>query len=233
MANQFLGLSLFVMLLSFFIILNAVSNFEETKSQPVLNSLALTFSNKEAIDPTPPGPALVKTMAMQEGSTLDKIESLFKSQITSAKTKQNRLGTIMYIDVPFQEFEKAILKSLTIPAADAAPDFEENMDVLPMLVSLLETGREVTYKMDMLLNISQSPPVLIGQNPERFNALNKSLSGVALKLEESGLPKYQVTAGLKQGEEGIVELIFRRYQPFNPLGGLEKSATTPVTQEAP
>ncbi|MCB9982259.1 MAG: hypothetical protein H6861_01100 [Rhodospirillales bacterium] len=225
MANQFLGLSLFVMLLSFFIILNAMSNFEETKSKPVLNSIALTFSKKEATDVTPPGPALVKTtdIAMQDGSALDKIEALFKSQITAIDTKQNRLGTMMYMRVRFKDFDRAVRKSLVISSGNPSLDLETEMDLLPMLVSLLETQRDVTYKMDIVLNIPEDPSTLMSENPQRFASLNKSVSGLAQILEEAGLPKHQVTSGLKQGEDGIAELLFRRYQPFNPLRGMEKS----------
>lgn len=239
MANQFLGLSLFIMLLSFFIILNAVSNFEETKSKPVLNSLALTFSNKEAVDATPPGSSPIKTVTLQEGSTLDKIESLFRSQITNVQLKQNRLGTIMYARVPFKDFEKAIRKSLVISSENRPAEWTENLDVLPMLVSLLETQRDTTYKMDMLLNISQSPSSLMTQAPEEFSVQNKKISGLAHILEQAGLPKHQVTAGLKQGEDGIVELLFRRYQPFNPLHAMNqheeaaKAAVPAGGQEAP
>ena len=44
MANQFLSLSLFLMLLSFFIVLNSMSTFEQETTVPaVLNSLSLAY----------------------------------------------------------------------------------------------------------------------------------------------------------------------------------------------
>ncbi len=94
-----------------------------------------------------------------------------------------------------------------------------------MLVSLMETDREVAYTMDMLLNIEEKPSALSAGDPLRFATLNKSISSVALKLEEAGLPKHQVTAGLKQGESGFIELVFRRYLPFSPLGETDKSSS--------
>lgn len=218
MANQFLGLSLFIMLLSFFIILNAISTFETTKSQPVLNSLTVAFSTKKAEKDLAPGKAPQPTQAQNLGSTLDKVQALFQSQISTAKAKQNRLGTTMVIRLPFEDYKKAMRSSLTI--RDNTPSLvnADAVDLLPMLVSLLETQRDVTYKMDMLLHVNQEPTTIVSEQPERFSSLNRSVSAVAKTLEEAGLPRKQVTAGLKQGEEGMIELVFSRYLPFNPLG---------------
>ena len=48
MANQFLSLSMFLMLLSFFIVLNSMSTFEKEVAVPaVLNSLSMAFSKQE------------------------------------------------------------------------------------------------------------------------------------------------------------------------------------------
>ena len=43
-SSQLLGLSLFIMLLAFFIVLNAISNFEESKIKPVMANLSHTFA---------------------------------------------------------------------------------------------------------------------------------------------------------------------------------------------
>lgn len=230
MANQFLGLSLFIMLLSFFIILNAISNFEITKSRPVLNSLTLAFSNKQTLDITPPGLETRRTQNQQLGSTLDRIEELFRSQISSTEAKQNRLGTVMHVRLPFNDFQNALINSLTIPAEPAAPN-TQTVDLLPMLVSLLETQRNVTYKMDMVLNVEEELPYLVAEQPGRFAVYNRAISEVAFKLEDSGLPKVQLSAGLETGEPGMIDLIFSRYQPFNPLGVNAPAQEREQTQE--
>ena len=230
MANQFLGLSMFIMLLSFFIILNAISGFEETKAQPVLNSLSMAFSNKETVDDFMPGKMDIETAGKRDGSTLDNIEAAFKSQITAVETKQNRLGTTMYVHLPFEDFKKGIMKSLVIPEVSGPPSDHGHMDLLPMLVSLMETGRDATYTMNMILTIEENPSTLFTNNFESFSAYNNSISSIALKLEEAGLPKYQVTSGLKQGKAGFVDIVFQRYIPFSPLGTL--TSDTPETPSA-
>ena len=217
MANQFLGLSLFIMLLSFFIILNAISNYEITKSRPVLNSLNIAFSTKETLDITPPGLQQTQNQDQQLGSTLDRIEELFRSQISSVEAKQNRLGTVMHVRLPFNDFQNALISSLTVPREPPAPGAQA-VDLLPMLVSLLETQRSVAYKMDMVLNVEESLPYLVAEQPGRFAVYNRAISEVAYKLEDSGLPKVQISAGLESGDAGMIDLFFSRYQPFNPLG---------------
>lgn len=237
MANQFLGLSLFVMLLSFFIILNAVSDFEDTKSRPVLNSLTVAFSNKDPIDLAAPGQAPTQSQTQQLGSTLDKIEALFQSQIASAETKQNRLGTTMYMRLPFKDFQRSMFSSLRTPdprqALRPKAFQQKDINMLPLLVSLMETQLDVKYKMDMILNVDASPSSLSADDSARFAALNTSVSAIAEKLEEAGLPRSQVAVGLKEGEADIIELIFRRHQPFNPLGpvGAQDSAQAAETEE--
>lgn len=217
MANQFLSLSLFIMLLSFFIILNAISTFEVSKSRPVLNSLNVAFSQDDTLDIVAPGQTFIKSQTYREGSTLDKVAGLFQAQITGVETKQNRLGTTMYVRMPFKDFSKSVASSLSIPEANTALSPTKTQDFVPLLVSLLETQRSVPYKMDMVLNIEEKPALLAAENPERFMSFNSAISAISAKIEETGLPKRQISAGLKHGEAGIVELMFRRYVPFNPL----------------
>ena len=218
MANQFLGLSLFIMLLSFFIILNAISTFEVTKTRPVLNSLTMAFSSQETKDIRPPGKALEASPASQLGSNLDRIQALFESQITAVQASKNRLGNMMFIRMPFEEFQNAVISSLTIPVDDAqAIGGDSYVNMLPLLVSLLQTNSDVSYKMDMVLNLEQDPSDMVLDAPDQFRAANVSVADIAERLENAGLPKYQVTTGLKQGEAGVVELMFRRYEPFNPI----------------
>ena len=224
MANQFLGLSLFIMLLSFFIILNAISSFEITKTQPVLNSLSMTFAAKQTTEQIVPGKSKSETTQKREGSALDKLEALFKSQIAGVETKQNRLGTMMFVKMPFKDFQKAMNNTLKAPKTSATglpTGTSDTMNFMPVLVSLLETQRGVTYTMDMSYLTEAEPSVLLRDNGSLFNTANRSISNIAKQLEQAGLPKFQVSAGLKKGEEGMAHLIFRRYEPFSPLGELE------------
>ena len=224
MANQFLGLSLFILLLSFFIILNRMSNFEENKSLPVVNSLAVAFSNKGAESNNPPSVAQDTTQASyREGDTLDRLQDLFRSQITGVDVKKNRLGTVMHVRVPLKKFEKEIMKQT--PELQGSVLEGAGGDFAPTLVSVLQTSNtKIPYRLDMILNVPASPAKLLNENPEEINARVKKVTAFAKRLEDSGLPKKLVSAGVGEGEEGTIDLFFRRYMPFNPLGTQEPSA---------
>ena len=90
----------------------------------------------------------------------------------------------------------------------------------------METQRNVAYKMEIILGVKSAPAGLAADNPAQFSAYNRSVSMIASQLEEAGLPKKQVSVGLREGEPDMVELVFRRYEPFNPLGRDTKSNST-------
>ena len=62
------------MLLSFFIILNSMSNFDVTKSQPVLNSLSVAFSKIATNEDTNPNFEEDRNQSsFGEGDSLDQL----------------------------------------------------------------------------------------------------------------------------------------------------------------
>lgn len=214
MANQFLSLSLFLMLLSFFIVLNAISSFEDIKSQPVLNSLSLTFSqeaSKEHLKNTAPEPN--PRAAEKEGDTLDKIEGLFKGNIAAFDVSRNKLGTVMHVRVPVVQFENAIdISEYDVQNTDQAGRGSFAQTIVTILRSA-QGGNP--YRVDMVLNISEGPARQMRNTPVEFQQELRRVGGYALLLEESGMPKKMITAGLAQGESGYIDLYFRRYQPFD------------------
>ena len=221
MANQFLSLSLFVMLLSFFIILNAVSNFEEVKSRPVLNSIALTFANKEVEPQLLPNVEESPTQSVNEGDTLDRIDGLFNAHIVGTQTSRNRLGTVMHVRMPLSEFEKAVsVASSGIPSNIWATN-NADAPFLPTLVSLLQTQQNgPTYRMDMVLNTAELPSVMAKDEPQDLTRNVEKAAFLSEKLEEAGVPIKRMSAALIQGDEGMIDIYFRSYEPFTPLNAM-------------
>ncbi|MCC6598353.1 MAG: hypothetical protein IT559_06155 [Alphaproteobacteria bacterium] len=213
MVNQFLALSLFIVLLCFFIVLNSISTFEIAKARPVLDSLGLAFRTENA-DPLhgmresiPLAQNQDTQNAMSKGSTVQRVEGFFSSQIEGVETKQNRLGTELAVRLAFKDFEKEINEELT-PGT-------ESKRFLPMLVSLLDTqqmqGVE-PYRMDMVLETKEKPYSAEG---EKASAALVSIAG---RLETAGIPARLMGAGLSAGEAGMLTLYFRRHEPFHPEG---------------
>ena len=217
MANQFLALSLFIMLLSFFIILNALSSYEETKAKPVLNSLSMTFSNNATVEILSPNVVEAPEHETNEGDTLSKLESLFNAHITGVEVTKNSLGTTMRVRMPFARFESSLME----PVRDGDPS-EQRLGAagtfLPTLVSLVQTRETgLPYRMDMVLNVEGRPAKLVREKPASFRRNLQKIALVAKKLEVNGLEKKLVSSGLADGEENMVDVYFAPYVPVNPV----------------
>ena len=190
MANQFLGLSMFIMLLSFFIMLNSLSNFEDIKSKPVLNSLSLAFSsdkkNKGQQEQILVPDFGIEEEGLDSGDTLDDIEALFKAQISGYKIKRDRVGSSMHVRLPIRILERAI--SAAKQTVDA-PNKTRNL-FLPTLVSLMQSGdSSAMYRMDMVLNVQNDPVRIQNKSPEKALEFVRAASLFSQGLEEAGLPK--------------------------------------------
>ncbi len=207
MANQYLALSLFLMLLSFFIIMNSNSGFDKTKANPVMRSVSVAFSGKTKEQGQAPLNEFVEIALKGEGDSLERIESLFVTNLTDAQAKRNRLGNMMRIRLPVGSFARGIEIS------------EENGgtrgNFVPTLVALLQTqDRGIPYRMDMLLSVAQDPADMAGNDPESFQKKREMVAGFAQKLEDMGIPKNLLSAGLQRGENGFIDIYFVRDEPF-------------------
>lgn len=217
MANQFLALSLFIMLLSFFIILNAVSEFDDQKTKPVLNSLSLAFTTEEVAENLDAGRVASAQVFEGQGTTLDKIQGLFEAQIAGVEAKQNRLGTTLRLRLPLKDFEKEVARSLSTPSSNASVVTGGSDGFLvATLVSLLDSQGEnqVPYKMDMVVVTTKD------EQQDRHNIADK-IGRVSVKIEEAGLPRKLLSAGISEASQAqkndMIDLYFRRYQPFDLL----------------
>ena len=220
MANQFLSLSLFLMLLSFFIVMNSVSDFEEYKARPVMNSLLSAFSNDVVVSPppTPVDPGQIME-SNKKGDTLEALEGLFNAHVSGFEVKKNRLGTVMHVRVPVGRFENALdFSSLDVP--DIA--FGTRGAFLPTLVSLMRSEvNGIPMRVEMILNTQGEPDELLKNDPSGFASSLRRVSGFAQKLERSGLPRKMMSAGLGAGDPSKIDLFFHRYKVINIAEALE------------
>ena len=82
MANQYLGLGLFIMLLSFFIVLNSLSTFESEKADSVIKSLNESFWNDQPEETETFSPKIsAPAESFRKGDTLDQVKDLFVSNL--------------------------------------------------------------------------------------------------------------------------------------------------------
>lgn len=200
MGNQFLSLSLFIMLLSFFIVLNAMSTIEQTKSYPVLNSLSLAFAKKESLEASDSG--LVDTQdtrnvinqQQKAGSALVRMQGIFDANIAGVETAQNRFGNTLYAQVDIDDFENALYGQT--PTALGGAKFT------PMLLSVFNAPDGAAHRMDIALYTAND-----------FNARDGDiarLQNMASALARAGLPPERFSIGISRGAVGKMGLRFHR-----------------------
>lgn len=206
MANQFLALSLFIMLLSFFIILNSMSNFEPTKSTDVLDSLSKAFATSIKPADEDPNPVEDPMQSQNRGDALDLLEELFTSRIAQVKTHQNRLGTILTVQVPYDAFAAAL----------SSPDGQKGTFGAALL-SLMQEGERGPFRMEMILNMDQSPGDMRNERPARLEDQRKKVAELARRLQDMGLSQRLLSSGLSAGSPDMLTLVFQSYLPYSPV----------------
>ncbi len=207
------------MLLSFFIVLNSMSTFEEDVAVPaVLNSLNLAFSGRD--NKLPEGYVNIGPSAVPsdhengggEGDTLETLEGLFNAHLAGFQTKRNRLGTVLHSSLPIKDFEKAIKESsFGAPQGGEADPATFSQTMITLLRSA-EKGNP--YRIDMVYNQEIDPTLMLRGAPDSFQKALIRVSALAGDLERKGMPKKMMSVGLAKGKPGIVDVYFYRYKPL-------------------
>ncbi|NCO02797.1 MAG: hypothetical protein GW903_01235 [Alphaproteobacteria bacterium] len=217
--GQLMNLSLFIMLLAFFIVLNAMSSYEPNLAEPIIKSLDNTFSTDAVKKDAAPSVKEDPVQSVNEGDIFDRIDALFTAQIVSyKKTISSNRGEMM-LELPLEKFSQGVMaagqKDLT--TMSTARNVRGNF-LVPTLVSIIKSEqRDITYRMDIMMHVSDNPANLQNQNPTKIAAVMRRGSALAQKLEQGGFSQKLINIGLKKGDEKMVELVFRRHEPFQVL----------------
>lgn len=213
-----LNLSLFMMLLAFFIVLNALSSFEEKKFTPILQSLENTFASDSNWDAKSTSLREDPLQSVLEGDSIDRLNALFEAQISAFRATKSKSRGVMHVEMPFDVFYNAIIQIGQQELTQSNKDRIERDFFLPTLVSILKSEDQgAAYRMDIVLQMEQDPAVMQNNAPGDLKTVVNRVGGVARKLEEFGLPKNLMSIGLSKGKENTVELFFYKHVPFNPL----------------
>lgn len=226
-SSQLLGLSLFIMLLAFFIVLNAISNFEESKIKPVMANLSHTFAAnmQQEVDDRPTVRKSENT-STEEGDTLDRMRALFTSQIPAHEAAVNKTRGEMHVRLKFEDFKEAVM---AVGQQNILPTKQPNGLLkgffMPTLVALMRNdGLGTPYRLDILLNVKENPAEIYNNDPQQMNKITKEMSAIAGRIESAGLPVRLISSGVQEGEEGTVDLLFRPHIPYVPSDDLGEGA---------
>jgi flagellar motor protein MotB len=98
--NVVLFLSLYLLLLAFFILLNAISNIEQKRSDSVMNSISSTFAirNKVGSEAVPFAATHGDVLAVKEFQ--ETIASMFDTRVSAARVDVLKPGRLMRVILP-------------------------------------------------------------------------------------------------------------------------------------
>lgn len=216
--TQLLNLSLFIMLLAFFIVLNAISSYEEQKSNPILQSLEDTFSTDAIRDDLAPSLVESPLQAIHQGHTVERIAALFEAELRSFDSETNMRSGTMSVEMDLEEFYDSVMtigqKTLTPSNTRSPPRYF----FLPTLVSILQSDAAgVTYRLDIFMHSDENPAIVQNSDPARLKAIVDQGTQIVQRLQDIGMPQRLLSIGLKDGDADKVTIVFRHHVPFSPV----------------
>ena len=220
MASHITTLSIFIILLAFFIALNSLASFNTQKATPVLESLRKTFGSTEQTADLKPSIRQDEAKASGQGDLIRELEKLFRARLQGIKAAKVEGRDTLLLRVKTEEYQKALDGVLDRQAQDGnaqaqgAQEADDQdpavQDFMPTLVSMVRSGQSgPQLHMQIMLNISQEGNV----SPDMQEAM-VSISRIVNQTEQAGIPTRLLAGGVQEGPEEYLDLLFRPYQPF-------------------
>lgn len=205
-----LTLALFIILLSFFIVLNSLSTFEEQRSSSVLQSIELAFTSRIFQENKAPSTKEDPLRLIGEGYSLKRVQGLFRA--TFPTINYIRVDTekgLFYAEIPLTDLENRIAK--------LRYNAEENRIQPGFFRTIIEMAQNnvLDTRLDIL--------ALTGDDTTKTNIddQRKRLAGTAAFLERVGMPASRITIGFDKGRKDYVLIRVRSAiidNPANPAG---------------
>jgi outer membrane protein OmpA-like peptidoglycan-associated protein len=190
-------LSLNLILLAFFILLNALSDFEETRTRAVIDSVNRAFSGRVDAAEAPPVRQSSLGALPETASLLREIGSLFESIIPAAQTEENQKATLIRIRLP-QTALFASGEAVVRPARRAL--------IQRLAKALLRSPNErVTYRLEALLGVSAESGSAGRDRPLEM----RRAGALAARFVAEGLTPESLSTGLLPGAAGTMQFVLR------------------------
>lgn len=228
--GQMMNLSLFIMLLAFFIVLNSISSYEEKKSEKVRQSVDQAFSKNIFQENDSPSITPDPIKSVNEGDVFERLEVLFEAQIVSFETKINRSTGVMMVTIPYDEFSKAMFALDQVDLTKNPTRIETRGNyLLPTLSSLIKTDINGSpTRMEIYFHTNENPARMQNEKPLELNEIIQDIGRFSRLLEGKGVPQKLLNIGISKGDADEVELVFRKHKAFAPV---EVPKQPPVQEE--
>ncbi len=216
-SNIVLLLSLMLILLAFFILLNSLSKFETGRARAVIESVNLAFNGKiESGDRTPAYSASLGALPEVEAK-LREVASLFEAVVPSTRVKRIRRAKAVRVELP--------AAYLFRPAGvRLRPGGEILIQRLVRLLARDPRGGP-SYDLEVLLGVGAPPtggarPVT--PDPRSLEVRRAAL--LAQRFIEEGLPPPVLSIGLLPRQPGTLRFVVRLRPDASPSGHRAKAA---------
>ena len=201
-------LSLYLLLLAFFVILFNISKAEQFKTTVVTDSLNSTFASRgrPTENPAPLASALGSIVA--DPAFQQRIGQLITAEIPISKVREIKPGSILEARVPVDEL---------FEGDDVAPDRLQLTEQLAVALGGAPPG--MRYDVDILVGIAADMEADVDGS---HRALTLARGGhLAARLVAAGAPPGHVAAGLERGDPNWARLLFyvRGGRKAAPAGG--------------
>ena len=196
------SLSLFIILLAFFLVLNSHSDFEENRVGAVLNSVEQAFTTKIFDEGTGPSFVADVTQGRGEGFTTENMANLFRSSMA---------GVEPYL-IPSRGFLSVEISPADFKDLTSSLDSNETPSTLAAMISRALDGSDKDAP-DLQLEI------WVQQNKaDQMNHL-KIADQFVKNITARGIAPERVSAGLSSAVSlGKILLLFRPYSPYGVKG---------------
>lgn len=183
-----LVLSLYLLLLAFFVVLNSISNVEVSRLQAVSGSLSETFANEGK--PADRSARLVSSEGnlLADAGFMSRIGHLVRTELAFAKVEEVTPGRLMSVTMSAD--------SLFIPGREAInPLHRATIDRVAK--ALVNPPPGVRYDVDILMGDSAADNLVIGRS-----------AYLASTFVAAGSPARSIAAGIEQEAPGNLTLLF-------------------------
>ncbi|MFQ5957911.1 MAG: hypothetical protein ACE5LF_00935 [Alphaproteobacteria bacterium] len=189
-------LALYLIILAFFVLLNAISQRQEARSKAVLGSLGTTFSQSALIATGPLDFASGSGVFTAVGDFEETMRALFQAAFPFVKVTPYQPFGQLQVEFPV---ESIFSPDGTGPLAEQAPFFDRLAAAL---------NREIPDQyFEVQLLIALSPEQARNATRERATAVTRA-GAFARALDERGVPADHVSVGIEEGDPAMLRLLF-------------------------
>lgn len=202
-SGNLIFLSLFLLLLAFFILLNALATIEETKARKVLTSVATTF--RSVVDSKTQAQILISDLGPtpQAYEVLDALQQLWITSAPITKVEKLTRGQIMEMTLPVNELflgGEAVLRA----------DRESLFDRTSLLLGLQSGGGATEVR--VVFGVRRDADIL--STADGRMAVDRAAI-MATAFVDHDTPEDRVLIGVQEGDPKMLRVRFEIRDPAN------------------